>query len=298
MPKNEKKTTTTTTSRVTSAAARVINDATAYTHSRFNAWVAVMVLSMVALISIVAATDNRNRDFQEKWSLAMAAISMCLGFLAALGHAIVPLREKFVSTTMELVMAFICVAVWSIGLPMITTPNDGLAVNHNYLVDDANLYFSSWGAFIFSLIVLAGVGNERGVSAGRDTYARRWFWLVVASFVVMAAASRMFDGSCAGNPYRNKEFCNELKMGVSLSVVSAVIAGIMTLLMWFTPVFVPIHVVGVFFCLCVMVIWCVLVAYLTFDGGPASTVGNLFFGVWFSAIISLDLGMCYAMSYL
>jgi hypothetical protein len=180
---------------------------------------------------------------------------------------------------------------------MITTPDDGLAVNHNFQIDNANLYFSSWGAFMFALLLLASVGNERGVSAGRDAFARRWLWLVVSSLVVMAASSRMFDGVCQNNQFNMRgEFCRELKLGISLGVVSAVIAGVMTLLMYFSPSMIPMDFMGMFLCVCVMVLWGVLVAYLTFDNGPASTVGNLFFGVWVSAILALDLGVCYFIS--
>jgi hypothetical protein len=181
---------------------------------------------------------------------------------------------------------------------MITTPDDGLAVNHNFQIDNANLYFASIGAFIVALFLFGSVSNERGVG-GRDSIARRWLWLVVSSLVVMSASSRMYDTVCNNNQFQvGGEFCNELKLGIAMSVVSAVIAGVMTLILWVSPAFLPLDMMGAFLALVVLVIWGVLVSYLTFDDGPASFVGNLFFGVWFSAILSLDLGVCYAMIFL
>ena len=180
---------------------------------------------------------------------------------------------------------------------MISTPYDGLAVNQNFAIDNANLYFAAWGAFIFAMLLLASVGNERGVSGARDSFARRWLWLIVSSMVVMVGSSRMFDSVCQNNRFEG-EFCSELKMGIALGVISAVIAGIMTLLLWFSPDIIPLDTVGFFFCLCMMAIWATLVAFMTFDDGPGSTVGNLFFGVWLSAILSLDLGVCYAMAFM
>ena len=183
---------------------------------------------------------------------------------------------------------------------MITTPDDGLAVNHNFIIDSANLYFASWGAFIFALILLASVSNERGIQASRDGFARRWFFLCMSSIIVMAASSRMFEAVCA---HRNSqfqvesEFCKELKLGISLGVVSAVIAMFMLLLMYTGPDAAPLGAVGAFFALCCMAMHFCLVAFLTFDNGPGSTVGNLFFSVWASAILALDLGICYLMGF-
>ena len=182
---------------------------------------------------------------------------------------------------------------------IVTAPEDGLAVDQNFRVDNANLYFGSWGSFIVAVFLLASIGNERGVSGARDAFAKRWLWLIVSSLVVMAACSRMFDGICAGNRFtKDGEFCNELKVGVSLSVVSAVVAGIMTALLWLTPERIPIGMVGAFLCLIMLTIWGVMVAHLTFDYGPGSSVGNIFFGTWISAILTLDLFVCYAATWL
>lgn len=193
----------------------------------------------------------------------------------------------------------VAVGVWIFALPMITTPDDGLAVDQNFRVDNANLYFASWGSFIFAMFLLASVGNERGVSAARDSFARRWLWLIVSSLVVMAACSRMFEGICKGNRFiEGGEYCNELKVGVSLSVVSAVIAGIMTLLLWLAPERVPIDILGAFLCLGMLVLWGTMVHFMTFDYGPGATVGNIFFGTWLSGILTLDLFVCYVSTWL
>lgn len=289
-----RKTTTTTTTTTTTS-----KNHGSPPHYRFNAWVGLLFLSFMALISIVSVTDNRQRNFEEGWSLAMTAISLSCGFLAVLGHSVFALRDRFVSSLIEFVFSIICVGCWIFALPMITTPDDGLAVNHNFQIDNANLYFSSWGAFMFAMLLLASLGNERGFGANQGGVARRWLWLTVSSMVVMAASSRMFGAVCANNQFRSDgEFCRELKMGISLGVISALFAGFMTFVLWFSPELPMLGWVGAIFSIFMLVIWGVLVAYLTFDEGPGSAVGNLFFGVWVSAIIALDLGVCYFMGYL
>jgi succinate dehydrogenase hydrophobic anchor subunit len=98
----KKTTVTTTTTRTTTNAATPALGS--YTHYRFNAWAALMFLSLVALMAIVSVTKDKQRDFREKWCLSMTGISMCLAFLACLGHALVGLREKFISSKIELAM--------------------------------------------------------------------------------------------------------------------------------------------------------------------------------------------------
>lgn len=188
------------------------------------------------------------------------------------------------------------VGCWIFALPMVSTTDEGLAVDQNFRIDNANLYFACWGSFIVAMYLVASVGNERGtMMASRDVFARRWLWLIISSLVVMAASSRYYDGVCANHrTMTGSEFCSELKSGVALSVVSAIIAGIMTILLWLTPERLPVDMIGIFFCLCTLIIWGLLVAWLTFDYGPGATVGNIFFGTWISAILALDLFVSYA----
>ena len=197
------------------------------------------------------------------------------------------------------------VGAWVFGIPMITSPNDGdngsaedgLAVM-NFRIIDANLYFASWGAFIFALWILASVMSQRFVGSERAASSNSWVMLIVASIIVMASASRMFDQRCDREIYKDTEYCKELKMGISLSVVSAVVAGIMSLLLYLSPDVIPIEIVGLVLAIGCVVIWGVLLAKLTFGKGPGSVVGNLYFSTWASAILAFDLVVRYVTSFI
>lgn len=190
----------------------------------------------------------------------------------------------------------VAVGVWIFGIPMITSPEDGLAVK-NFVISDANLYFASWGALIFALWILASVFSERCVSASRESYSKRWMWLIVSSAIAMSSASRIFDKKCSEDA-ADSERCKELKMGIALGVVSAVIAGVMTLLLFLSPSIIPVDPMGFFLCLACLGIWCTCLAYLTFENGAGSIVGNLFFSVWASTILAFDLTVCYAKGFM
>lgn len=121
---------------------------------------------------------------------------------------------------------------------------------------DANQYFSSWGSFLASLFVLVSIGKEKKISAARDAWAKRWLWLVFASLVVLASASRMFnDARCQENTNSfvesfvrgavgHDELCQELKIGISLSAISGVFAIAMVILTHCLPKKTPIAIIG------------------------------------------------------
>ena len=114
---NEKKSTTTTTTTTTRVSSNVPPSNASSTphrsgsHYRFHVWVTLMVLSLVSLLAVIDITDEKQtRDFQERWSLAVAAISMSVAFLACAGHAVYSLRDRFVSSMMELLLVSGCYA--------------------------------------------------------------------------------------------------------------------------------------------------------------------------------------------
>ena len=194
------------------------------------------------------------------------------------------------------------------GLPVITSPDNRLAVR-SFQVIDANLYFSSWGAFIASLFILVLIGKEKQVNAACDAWAKRWLWLVFSSLVAMASASRMLiTSNCGEDPdslrIRDEfveEFqqgCQDLKIGISLSVISSVLAISLTVLTHKVPEKVPVALIGTIAGSLALILWSINIAYLTFGNGPASSVGNLFFSTWISFVLAIDLAASHAKAFL
>lgn len=76
--------------------------------ARSSAWVALTILSVIAVSAISANTDRDQRGFYDRWSLAWSSISLGLGFIASvlhfahnLGTGGSSVEDKFVSTYME-----------------------------------------------------------------------------------------------------------------------------------------------------------------------------------------------------
>ena len=179
----------------------------------------------------------------------------------------------------------------------------------SFQVIDANLYFSSWGAFIASLFILVMIGKEKQVNAARDAWAKHWLWLVFSSLVAVASASRMFKKSNCGEDSNSigildeyveefKEGCQDLKIGISLSVISSVLAIFLTFLTHGFPKKVPTALIGMIAGILTLILWSFNIAYLTFGNGPASSMGNLFFSTWISLVLAIDLAASHAKAFL
>lgn len=270
--------TTTTTTRTT-----VIKRSGQPPQARSSLWSALVVLSLVSMLSVV---ERRNRGFEEKWSIALTAISFSLAILVCLGHLFIRNKDEMFSK-MEGIIIMIIISAWIFALPVIMAPEQRLAVNGTSIID-ANLYFGSWGALLVALIIFTQFGTT--------IFQIKW-WLVLfcSSLIAMIASIRAFINqyNCPNdndllNYTGSTEICNELRVAMALTVISSLISIVMTICFYFFN-FRMHGGIGILAGSIVLIIWGVLVTILTFGNGPGSNVGNLFFATWVSLFLSLCL---------
>lgn len=255
---------------------------------RFPAWVAITLFSLVTLLSILDERD-RNWYFEAKWSIALASISFGLSALICIGQLITAVREKIVATKTEGMLILVLVVLWCLAIPVIMSPGNGLALRDARIVD-ANLYFASWAAFASALFMFASYGQ--GTGRFDSVFASRWWLcLLISSAITLSATLRLKNELTACSGSARREQCRELRMGVALSGFSSAVAGGLILLGYTQSMSDMSGMIGLAASILVLVAWSVCVAYLTFDGGPGSNVGNLFFGTWVSFVLSLYLAM-------
>lgn len=256
---------------------------------RFPAWLALSLFSLVTILAILDERD-RNWHFEAKWSIALASISFGLSTLLCIGQLIQDVRQKIASTKTEGILIMILIVVWCLANIVIMSPGNGLALLDSRIVD-ANLYFASWAAFACALYIFASYGH----STGRlDTIfaSRWWLCLLISSIITLSAALRLKSNLtvCLGSGRR--EQCRELRLGIALSAFSvAICAGVILLAYIQSSLSEYAGWIGLGASLLVALGWGFCVAFLTFDNGPGSNVGNLFFGTWVSFVLALHLAL-------
>lgn len=186
-------------------------------------------------------------------------------------------------------------------------PSNQLAVNsYRFGVTNLNLYFFSWIAFFISFMNFFActsmsissfieVMNES--SNNRRCGRASWAGIMVTSFIVMIAASRIFqDVQCdqsTGDIALFDEVCDRTKFGVALGSISTIVAAIWLIVTMFWLKGSMGTMIELGLVLFLMAMWTVGVALLTFDEekSPGSGLGNLYVFTWSSWSINVFMTM-------
>jgi hypothetical protein len=83
--------------------------------------------------------------------------------------------------------------MWCAVLPAMMKPSNGIAQTRGGSIENANLYFFSWGAFFMAMSILVGYLHDAhgiGKSMKNTSFkAGAWGALMAASFVTMASGT-------------------------------------------------------------------------------------------------------------
>lgn len=142
---------------------------------------------------------------------------------------------------------------------------------------NTNLFFSSWLAFIFAMML--SVNMFPSMMLGDDKikkFTNHWVGFGTASLIVTGNAVMFWRDWCES--IDDSATCHRDLFAFVLGAVSGLFALVF---------FVMSHeFLEQVFSVVFFAAWCFGVAYLTFDDGPAMHVGTFYFSVWFSFMFS------------
>ena len=164
---------------------------------------------------------------------------------------------------------------WSAGLPNLLDPENQLAVNNAFGMN-ANLFFSSWFAFIVVMIMFVQIFPSLVFKDKVSMFATHWIGFGTASLIAMTNASRFWRDMCDST---DEAVCAKTAFGFILGALGGLFAIIF---MFFQHELIEQMMSVLFF-----IAWCFGVAYLTYNDGPAMFVGIYFFSVWTSFLFAL-----------
>lgn len=161
----------------TAASASAEASSTSVDKRRLNTWALLCLFSTLALTA--HETDDQNmKQSQNIYITVTTSISLIFSALASVAHVgNIGISGLFVGTILEGVVSLILVGLWAGALPIIMDPSNGLAqmyvgksggdvADYQATISNANLYFTSWGAGVCALSVLAMYIRERLGGAG------------------------------------------------------------------------------------------------------------------------------------
>jgi hypothetical protein len=198
--------------------------------------------------------------------------------------------------------------MWAAVLPTIMDADDFFLTEGYYgAVVNPNLYFSSWGATIYSFFILTGFAQEQvqKMRTGSETSTTfqygGWAALTMTSVIAMMAAMRQFDDmdcanvesdSCELDFIMDCEFasdlCDRTSFAVSLGAISGLVALLWMVLGWCVNLN---TILDTLLASILLAAWCFGVSYITFGGRKAAAplMSNLYFFTWGSFAMTCHL---------
>lgn len=263
---------------------------------RLSTWALLCLFSTLALTA--HETDDQNMKRSENiWITTCTALSLSFSILASVAHvANSTLSSLLVGTIIEGVVALILVGLWAGALPIIMDPSNGLAQMYvgksggevsdfQATISNANMYFTSWGAGVCALSVLAMYIRERlGGSGGMGMgYTSKWYLLMLASVVVVIESMRFKNQVCSLEYGTEDVTCGRNTYGLATGIVGLVVSFLISLFSSLGRDSALITTVAGFV---MAVLYTLCAGLLTFDNGPATYVGNHYFSAWAGFFIS------------
>lgn len=261
------------------------NTSTGSRGPRFTAWISLLAFSCISMGSFVSLMDKEYDSSTDKWVLSMTALSLCISAIAVIAH--VAASAAFVGKMGETVLSTLCTIFWCVVLGPIMNADNGYAtiqIGRISFVNNANLYFSSWAAFIAAFWISGSLARDAKVLDVSDTTPKtaQWYLLLAASIVVLASSVKIYNASICDD-FPDSSFCRRTKFAISIGVIGMVMAlvgSIMSALGVMSPLIEVITSVTLFG------LYCFGVGYITFGDGPGTAIGNLYFSTWAGFILS------------
>jgi len=231
---------------------------------------------------------SNSRNGSGKWK------GRCYLLLRKAYQGILCLSQKYSILTRTFArQAVFLLLVWAAGLPVIMNPSNSIAVSLTQ-VDNANLYFSAWGAFVGIFIICGSLAKEMfGYNmfqmAGSVANSQRghWYALLGASVIVLGSSIRVLKSfKCNLEVMQSAPTCRETKFAISASVFATLVAlgatygSVRGLIVAFQECMLA----GI-----MMILWCFGLIFVTFGEGPGHSIGNLFFATWACFLLSVLL---------
>ena len=160
----------------------------------------------------------------------------------------------------------------------INNPKYNLAVDKLYGINNANLYFFSWGGLAYS-VILAGSYYKNNYSLN-SKLTTTLFGVAVTSFIAMVNASNIYQDAYCKDTNKGTRYCDKTEFALILGACCGVFALLVAPLSH-----VIIQALG---SLLLLAAWSVGVAFTTFKDGPGTKIGNLYFSTWLSQLLSLS----------
>ena len=236
--------------------------------------------------------EGARGNSNQTWAVACSTITFIITLAVVLTHLNAISSLYVVGTKIEGGLCVFLFALWVSIVTIVSDSRNGLAVDEQGTVANANLYYFSWAGFVCSITL--GVSYLKsafdvdipGEIRTRSARLNLWSCLLATSIVVTGSSATIHNAYCVGG-LGEAAFCSRTTFGIVL--------GIMTAMMALYVVGVKIasskapFMVEALFSLFSFIMFIFGVGFLTSSYGPGAPLGNLYYFTWLSFFVSFLL---------
>lgn len=229
--------------------------------------------------SVLRYVDMENISNERKDIIRSSVDCFCLMFFI-----VCRLIPPTLSSCHQVIFAL---GMWCAGLPNILNPDSSLALDPDNKIQNHNLFFASWAAFVTMMSMFVGMIPKLMGERGDSPFMPHWMGMGTASLIVMTNAVRVWRDECDIDD--ESKFCRRDLFGFILGALGGFFS---ILFMVFHHEMLERGMSVLFF-----VAWCLGIAYLTFLSGAATSTGTYYFAVWAAFLFSLNMAVTSLMSF-
>jgi len=264
--------------------------------SRLTQWVAFLIFSTITLGSALELyrlnTDESHIGrINQQWAVACSGITFSLTLIVVAMHWSTFFAPHIVGTQVEGFLCVILFAFWVSVVTIVSDSRNGLAVDQEGTVSNANLYYFSWAGFICSITLLVSYLRSAfnvdlpGEIRTRSARLNLWSGILATSIIVVGSSATIFDSVCGLRT--GDSYCNITLFGVVLGATSTFMS-LYIVGMKIATARAP-FLVEAIFSVVLFFLYIVGVALLTSAVGPGAPLGNLYYFTWISFFLSFML---------
>jgi len=238
------------------------------------------------------------------YALACSVILFIFSTIVVILHTRPLISSLILGTTIEGIIVFILMALWSILVAIVSDTRHGLATDANGSISNGNLYYFSWAGLVTGVgLTTSFIRSIHGIDVvghlkNRALRLQNWIWLGMFGLIQMGSSARIFGNHCGsdsvamGVKVGSVSFCRNCQLGVALGIITTIVslvvviskinitssnrlASLFTAEMVMSGMLIGSEAVGV--------------AFLTSQGGPGAPLNNLYYSTWGTLVMSLIL---------
>lgn len=251
--------------------------------NRFKWWAMLVFSSLLVWVSICLSFYGQENSINRFETIILGCLTIIVIFAVG-GLLSTMCTEGKKKMYIESVFILLNLVVWAVFAIIVLIDFSFISVplvldsNEDNRITNPNIYFFAFGS-LFNAVYLASSWFKQYVIRDENALtSTQWMFLASSSFLVMVTGIYLHRKGC-----KNTSSCSQSIFGILVGLISGIMSSV--IIPWRSA---PLKCQAEI-ALILLVTWTFAIAILTFNGGPAANINPMYFGIYLSFFLSLNI---------